>query len=207
VPGYHLLHKDHLLLRRGSREDLARPAIHPLFRSAAATFGGQDLAEALVPSMPQGVLRHVEVDHVCQVEDTAQTDMKADDMLGTPSRFTCSECHWALWEIEDGSMLRFRRHVGHAFTADAVLESQGRRNRSAAGNAAWLAPGAGGTGTPDGGAGTRKRPTRAGKSTRDSGTEVQSHVQIVKELLRGAQPGSVTAAAQGKGSIGDYGEE
>ena len=52
-------------------------------------------------------------------------DMKIDDMLGTPSRFTCPECHGALWEIEDGSMLRFRCHVGHAFTADTVLASQG----------------------------------------------------------------------------------
>ncbi|MBV8650374.1 MAG: hypothetical protein JO255_02835 [Alphaproteobacteria bacterium] len=51
-------------------------------------------------------------------------DMRVDDILGTPSRFTCPECHGALWEIEDGSMLRYRCHVGHAFTADTVLASQ-----------------------------------------------------------------------------------
>lgn len=51
--------------------------------------------------------------------------MRADDMLGSPSRFTCPECHGALWEIDDGSMLRFRCHVGHAFSADTVLASQG----------------------------------------------------------------------------------
>ena len=51
--------------------------------------------------------------------------MRADDLLGTPSRFTCPECHGALWEIEDGSMLRYRCHVGHAFSADSVLASQG----------------------------------------------------------------------------------
>jgi two-component system, chemotaxis family, protein-glutamate methylesterase/glutaminase len=26
-------------------------------------------------------------------------DMKADDMLGKPSRFICPECRGALWEI------------------------------------------------------------------------------------------------------------
>src|SRR5262249_24183777 len=41
------------------------------------------------------------------------------------SGFTCPECHGALWEVEDGTMLRFRCHVGHAFSADAMLSSQG----------------------------------------------------------------------------------
>jgi two-component system chemotaxis response regulator CheB len=187
VPGCHLLlHHGHVLLRRGPRENLSRPAIDPLFRSAAASFGGrvigvilsgaladgtaglraikrcgglavvQDPADAAVPSMPGSALRHVEVDHVCRIDDMAGllaklvrqpagetpdipldirleaaiaaqelADMKVDDMLGTPSRFSCPECHGALWEIEDGSMLRFRCHVGHAFAADTVLASQG----------------------------------------------------------------------------------
>ena len=51
--------------------------------------------------------------------------MKVDQMLGKVSPFTCPECHGALWEIHDGPMLRFRCHVGHAYTADAVLAAQG----------------------------------------------------------------------------------
>src|SRR5262249_32059901 len=51
-------------------------------------------------------------------------DMRVDDRLGTPSRFTCPECHGALWEIADGDMLRYPCHVGHAFPADAMLASQ-----------------------------------------------------------------------------------
>ncbi len=52
-------------------------------------------------------------------------DMKVKDMLGNVAPFTCPECHGALWEIEDGTMLRYRCHVGHAFSADAVLSAQG----------------------------------------------------------------------------------
>jgi two-component system chemotaxis response regulator CheB len=187
VPGVHLLlHDDHILLRRGPRENFTRPAIDPLFRSAAASLGSrvigvvlsgslsdgtaglraikrcgglavvQEPQDALVPVMPTSALRHVDVDHVVPVAEmgallgrlanqpagtspdvpldirleaaiAAQelADMRVDDALGDVSPFSCPECHGALWEIEDGSMLRFRCHVGHAFTADAVLAAQG----------------------------------------------------------------------------------
>jgi two-component system chemotaxis response regulator CheB len=49
--------------------------------------------------------------------------MSTEEKLGTPSPFTCPECQGPLWEIGDASMLRFRCHVGHAFTADAMLSA------------------------------------------------------------------------------------
>jgi two-component system chemotaxis response regulator CheB len=187
VPRMHLLlHDSHLLLRRGPRENLTRPAIDPLFRSAAAVFstrvigvllsgalsdgtaglraikrcGGlavvQEPADAEMPNMPRSALRHIDVDHVRPAAEMAAllsrlvrepagraqeapkdiklevaiasqelADMRVNDMLGKPSGFTCPECHGALWEVDDGTMLRFRCHVGHAFSADAVLSAQG----------------------------------------------------------------------------------
>jgi two-component system chemotaxis response regulator CheB len=186
VPDRHLLlHDNHILLRRGPRENRSRPAVDPLFRSAAASFGGrvigvvlsgsladgtaglmaikrcggiavvQDPVDALVPDMPRSALHHVEVDHVVSIGGLAQllsqltrepagatpdtpldirleaaiaaqelADMKTEDTLGTPSRFTCPECHGALWEIDDRPLLRYRCHVGHAYSADDVLASQ-----------------------------------------------------------------------------------
>lgn len=50
--------------------------------------------------------------------------MKEADRFGELSVFTCPECHGPLWEIEDGDMLRYRCHTGHALTADAVMEAQ-----------------------------------------------------------------------------------
>jgi two-component system chemotaxis response regulator CheB len=180
-----LLHDDHILLRRGPHENHARPAVDPLFRSAAATFGSrvigvvlsgalsdgtaglraikrcnglavvQDPDDATMADMPRSALQHVEVDHVLPAGSmgalismlTRQSappspdvpldirleaaiaaqelkDMKINDMLGKPSRFTCPECHGALWEIEDGSLLRYRCHVGHAYTGEAVAAAQ-----------------------------------------------------------------------------------
>ncbi|TGV81426.1 chemotaxis protein CheB [Mesorhizobium sp. M00.F.Ca.ET.149.01.1.1] len=185
-PDFHLLlHDGHMLRRRGPRENLARPAIDPLFHSAALRYGArvvgvllsgslsdgtaglraikavggiavvQHPKDTLVPAMVESALDHVAVDHCLPaaelggllaklaVEPAGETlpappavrleaaiaaqehsTMKKEDRLGELSVFTCPECHGPLWEIEDGDMVRYRCHTGHAFTADAMMEAQ-----------------------------------------------------------------------------------
>lgn len=269
VPGFHLLlHDGHILLRRGPRENLSRPAIDPLFRSAAASFGGrvigvvlsgalgdgtaglraikrcgglavvQDPADALVSSMPRNALRHVQADHVCRAKDMAPLlaglvrqpagptpdipldirieaaiaaqellDMRADDMLGTPSRFTCPECHGALWEIEDGSMLRYRCHVGHAFAADTVLASQGeeidrllgtllRSHQERAALAHRMAKH------------ERANERHAlAQHLEGRARDYEHDVEIMRRLLRSGEAGSGTTPDREEGSIGAYGDQ
>ena len=56
-----------------------------------------------------------------------QAHMPPPKSYGEPSLFTCPDCHGALWELQDGGPLRFRCHIGHAFTsrALAVAETDG----------------------------------------------------------------------------------
>lgn len=99
-PDYHMLVGDgRIILANGPRENRSRPAIDPLFRSAALAFGTsvvgvlltgelddgtaglwcvknrggvnvvQDPNEASSPSMPRSALKHVEVDHCLPVAD------------------------------------------------------------------------------------------------------------------------------------------
>jgi two-component system chemotaxis response regulator CheB len=41
--------------------------------------------------------------------------------LGKVSQYTCPDCHGVLVQIEEGSILRFRCHTGHAFSIKSLL--------------------------------------------------------------------------------------
>ena len=41
--------------------------------------------------------------------------------LGTPSIFTCPECHGTLLQLKENGRTRFRCHTGHAYSADSLL--------------------------------------------------------------------------------------
>ncbi|MBW3127420.1 chemotaxis protein CheB [Hymenobacter profundi] len=43
--------------------------------------------------------------------------------IGHQVPLTCPGCGGNLWEVNEGSVLRFRCHTGHAYTAEALLES------------------------------------------------------------------------------------
>lgn len=40
------------------------------------------------------------------------------------ARFTCPDCQGTLWEWQDGELLRYRCHVGHAFSPETLVASQ-----------------------------------------------------------------------------------
>src|SRR5689334_10120627 len=190
-PDHHLLVEDERVkLVRGPTENLHRPSIDTLFRSAARWAGPrvigviltgarddgkvgmraikqrggvtivQDPLEALFPSMPMSVMQDIKVDYSIPLRDVAplldqlsratieeegeypvsdqveieariaEQQMEAGELiasverLGKISKLTCPDCHGALWEIDDQDLLRYRCHVGHAYSAEALNEGQ-----------------------------------------------------------------------------------
>ena len=188
-PDHHvMLDPKEIVVVRGPRENRFRPAIDPLFRSAAVNHGSrviavilsgmlddgasgmlsvkqcggvavvQNPAEADFPEMILSACAAVEPDYAVSVDampalfakllqepvkmnddnmDAAErarieTDLAAMrrhgaaevQALGTLSHLVCPECNGALWEVNDEHLLRFRCHIGHAFSAQSLAVDQ-----------------------------------------------------------------------------------
>jgi len=187
-PGFHMLLEPGLVrVVRGPKENRHRPAVDPLFRTAARAYGSrvvgviltgalndgtagllavkrrggvavvQDPDEAPFSGMPQSALEYIDVDHCLPLEKIASLlahlsrepakeegdypvseEMEYESKIagldpsaveseappGEPSSFSCPECAGPLYELRDGQFLRFRCRVGHAYTADSVMEAK-----------------------------------------------------------------------------------
>jgi two-component system, chemotaxis family, protein-glutamate methylesterase/glutaminase len=185
-PDQHMLiARGKLMLSKGARENRFRPAIDPLFRSAAVTYGNhvigiiltgylddgtsgmlaikrcggicvaQDLNDALYPDMPQSVITNVGADYCvpiaqmgallaelvgkeppaskkipedlvieAKIAQRVVSDLPAVEMLGDKTPFTCPDCGGTLWEKAEAGHLKYRCHVGHAFTPRILLAQQ-----------------------------------------------------------------------------------
>ena len=175
---------DGVMLRvsHGPRENGFRPAVDPMFRTAARSFGKrvagivlsgslgdgsfglasikraggvtiiQDPEEAIVPSMPLSALRGVEIDYVISASQMAPLIVKlangrpkggapmsaesssrlepadrGDDLASGPppgelTPLTCPECGGSLWEQSENHQMHYRCHVGHAYSAESLLQ-------------------------------------------------------------------------------------
>lgn len=123
--------------------------------AAIAAAGGtvivQEPGDALVPSMPAsaiavgspesvvpapeiaGVLQRLLAEPVPEpgpeggstMSEPVQPEPRPARPAGPASAFTCPECSGALWELREGSLVRYRCRVGHSYSEDAMIDSQG----------------------------------------------------------------------------------
>jgi len=162
------LHRDFVRVTRGPKENGHRPAVDPLFRTAARMYGNRVVgvvltgnlscgteglmaikagggvavvqSDAEFPGMPQSAIGHVDVDHAVPLNSigellvrlvTAPIPEAPESEAGGPhtvapqaSQIVCPACQGSMTETIEGGLLRYRCHVGHAFSVDSLLAEQ-----------------------------------------------------------------------------------
>jgi two-component system, chemotaxis family, protein-glutamate methylesterase/glutaminase len=121
-------------------------ALHPSMPRAAAA-AVPDAVTAPVDKMPDILVEMLD-DSAPRAPDpsalmkmeTAMADMDPEAMHeenrpGRPSGFACPDCHGALFEIDEGPLVRFRCRVGHAWSPESLAARQASDMESAL----WMA--------------------------------------------------------------------
>ena len=254
-PDHHLLiERERVRVVRGPKENRARPAADPLFRSAAQSYGtrvvgvvlsgalddgtaglaaikrrggltvAQDPEEALYPSMPRSARENVTLDHCLPIAGIApllrqlasvpakddkvyptpeilkvetrisrleESEMEDVEKIGELSAFTCPDCRGALWELRDGDLLRFRCHVGHAFSAESLMADQSEELE----NALWAAL----RSLEENAALARRMAARAGERNHtvsvtqfeENARQVEQHAAVIRQVLHNSEKAPV----------------
>ena len=124
------------------------------------------------------------------IQRREEAHMEDIEKLGQPSVFTCPECNGVLWELRDGELLRFRCHVGHAFSAESLLAEQSESLEAAL----WAAlraleEQAALHGRMARKAGLRDQDVLAGRF-RQNAQDLERHAEVIRQILQdGAKPG------------------
>jgi len=105
---------DKILITKGAPENRSRPAIDPLFRSAAVAHGNRVIGKPI----PKDIAIEA------RIAERVLSDLPSVEALGEQAPFNCPGCGGVLWRVGKGKSLRYRCHTGHAYTAAVLWAEQ-----------------------------------------------------------------------------------
>ena len=250
-PDRHMILDDGLItIVHGPKENRSRPAIDPLFRSAAMNYasrvigvvlsgalddgtaglraikrmGGvaivQDPTDADYPAMPESAIDNNSIDHIVRIDEIApllvslseeeveqevetgsattelakevvmaEQKLESSEMietvseLGKLSMFTCPECHGSLWELQDGELLRYRCHVGHAYTMDSLDADHSEKLEGALWSALRALEERGALARRLAQQSRARKRERLAKGFEERGREADEHAEAIRKIL------------------------
>jgi two-component system, chemotaxis family, protein-glutamate methylesterase/glutaminase len=62
-----------------------------------------------------------------KIAERVLSDVSAVEKLGDQVPFNCPNCGGVLWQLKERTLLRYRCHVGHAYTASVLLAEQTKK--------------------------------------------------------------------------------
>jgi two-component system chemotaxis response regulator CheB len=65
-----------------------------------------------------------EISHEGEWVAQEKAAIERGERTGLASAFTCPDCGGVLWELHDQSLMRYRCHVGHAYSIDSLLSEK-----------------------------------------------------------------------------------
>ena len=71
--------------------------------------------------------RHDPLDQEAALVAQDKAKLETNGRHGEPSMVTCPDCGGVLWEVGEGGLLRYRCHVGHAYTEEGLRAEQASR--------------------------------------------------------------------------------
>src|SRR5262249_19123313 len=76
-----------------------------------------------------------QIKYEVEVARSGNSSMSDMDQIGRRSVLTCPDCHGVMWEVQDGDLVRYRCHTGHAYAAQLLnfaLDDSIRRSMASA---------------------------------------------------------------------------
>lgn len=82
------------------------------------------LVEEMIEDVPKEESMPDEIPNEAEIVAQDKAALEQGERPGSASMLTCPECGGVLWEINNGNLLRYRCHVGHAYSIDSLIEEQ-----------------------------------------------------------------------------------
>lgn len=82
------------------------------------------LATKVYESVAEDATMPSEPDREAVIVAESKASLERGEQPNNPSTLTCPDCGGVLWELRDRNLIRFRCHVGHAYSLDSLLEEQ-----------------------------------------------------------------------------------
>uniref|UniRef100_B8HMX8 protein-glutamate methylesterase n=1 Tax=Cyanothece sp. (strain PCC 7425 / ATCC 29141) TaxID=395961 RepID=B8HMX8_CYAP4 len=70
------------------------------------------------------VMSNFKLESEAEIVAQDKANLEAGQRPGQPSPLTCPGCGGVLWELRDGDIVRFRCHVGHAYSIESLQDEQ-----------------------------------------------------------------------------------